>query len=243
MTWTRNDLKTPQQLERLLRNTEKRLNEILLVKAQQIAVLQAQVTKLSAEMEDVSTQLTSRISALNGALATALQVSPADVTVYDEETNEWITGDSSLASLSTSLVPNLDNTYDIGSTTHEWKDLFVDGVAYIDELGQSLIPDGDNTRDIGAAGTEWKDLYIDGTANIDSLVADTADVNGGTIDGTAIGGASRAAGSFTTLYSEQAALQMATLADAAAPNNDLYYSSTQGKLVYKDSGGTVHDLY
>jgi hypothetical protein len=34
-----------------------------------------------------------------------------------------------------------------------------------------------------------------------------------------------------------------TLADADAANNSIYYSSTQSKLVYKDSGGTVNDLY
>jgi hypothetical protein len=34
-----------------------------------------------------------------------------------------------------------------------------------------------------------------------------------------------------------------TLTDAAAANNTMYYSSTQSKLVYKDSGGTVHALY
>jgi hypothetical protein len=31
--------------------------------------------------------------------------------------------------------------------------------------------------------------------------------------------------------------------DAAAPNNSIYYSTTQTKLVYKDSGGVVHNLY
>jgi hypothetical protein len=31
--------------------------------------------------------------------------------------------------------------------------------------------------------------------------------------------------------------------DAGAPNNSIYYSTTQAKLVYKDSGGTVNDLY
>ena len=35
----------------------------------------------------------------------------------------------------------------------------------------------------------------------------------------------------------------ATLADARAPNNTIYYSSTQSKLVFKDSGGTVRNLY
>jgi hypothetical protein len=41
-------------------------------------------------------------------------------------------------------------------------------------------------------------LYIDGTANIDSLVADTADINAGTIDGVTIGGASPGVATFTT---------------------------------------------
>lgn len=33
------------------------------------------------------------------------------------------------------------------------------------------------------------------------------------------------------------------LADASAPNHSLYYSSDQSKLVYKDGGGTVNNLY
>lgn len=31
--------------------------------------------------------------------------------------------------------------------------------------------------------------------------------------------------------------------DADAPNNSIYYSTTQSKLVYKDSLGVVNDLY
>lgn len=34
-----------------------------------------------------------------------------------------------------------------------------------------------------------------------------------------------------------------SLADADAVNNSIYYSTTQSKLVYKDAGGTVNDLY
>lgn len=34
-----------------------------------------------------------------------------------------------------------------------------------------------------------------------------------------------------------------TSTDADASNSTLYYSSTQGKLVWKDSSGTVHVLY
>ena len=32
-------------------------------------------------------------------------------------------------------------------------------------------------------------------------------------------------------------------ADADAPLNSIYYSTDSSKLVYKDSGGTVNDLY
>jgi hypothetical protein len=35
----------------------------------------------------------------------------------------------------------------------------------------------------------------------------------------------------------------AHLADASAANDTVYYSTTAGKLVYKDSGGTVNNLY
>jgi len=34
-----------------------------------------------------------------------------------------------------------------------------------------------------------------------------------------------------------------SLADADAKNNSIYYSTTQTKLVYKDSAGVVHDLW
>jgi len=34
-----------------------------------------------------------------------------------------------------------------------------------------------------------------------------------------------------------------SLADADAANNSIYYSTTAAKLVYKDSGGTVNNLY
>jgi hypothetical protein len=76
-----------------------------------------------------------------------------------------------------------------------------------------LRPETDNDVDLGATGAEFKDLYIDGVAYIDSLQADqlgaaldannqaitNVDINSGAIDGTVIGAASAAAGSFTTV--------------------------------------------
>jgi hypothetical protein len=63
----------------------------------------------------------------------------------------------------------------------------------------AIVPFTDNDIDLGSSSFEFKDLYIDGTANIDSLVADTADINGGNIDGTIIGATTPAAATFTNL--------------------------------------------
>ena len=36
------------------------------------------------------------------------------------------------SSIGTNLIPSNDNTFDLGSTTFEWRDLFVDRIAYLD---------------------------------------------------------------------------------------------------------------
>lgn len=77
--------------------------------------------------------------------------------------------------------------------------------------GSSVTPKTDNTYDLGAIGYEWKDLFVDGTANIDSLVADTADINGGTIDGVTIGGAAAGAGTFSSLVATTADIDAGTI--------------------------------
>ena len=77
-------------------------------------------------------------------------------------------------------------------------DADTDSVSFGADITSSLIPDG-STQDLGSNSKQWRDLYIDGTANIDALVADTADINGGTIDGAIIGGNAAAAITGTTI--------------------------------------------
>jgi len=76
-----------------------------------------------------------------------------------------------------------------------------------------ILPASDGSKDLGSPAKEWKDLYIDGVAYIDSLQADqlgaalncndqamtNVDINGGAIDGTIIGAAVVAAGSFAAI--------------------------------------------
>jgi len=71
---------------------------------------------------------------------------------------------------------------------------------YLSELGH-IIPHDDDTYNLGSSDLQWNNLWIDGTANIDSLVADTADINGGTVDGATVGANSASSGKFTSVES------------------------------------------
>ena len=101
---------------------------------------------------------------------------------------------------------------------------------------QNVAPDANNTRDLGTITERWATVYaidmnatgtstlstvdinggtIDGTviggAVPVTLTAVTADINGGTIDGTVIGGTTPAAGTFTDLSATSATLTTADI--------------------------------
>jgi hypothetical protein len=134
--------------------------------------------KLSALAATTSAELAGVISDETGSGALVFATSPTLVTP------------ALGAATATSLTVN-DNTT-LGSSNS-------DTVNFNARVASDLNPSTDDTYDLGIVGHEWRNLRIDGTANIDSLVADTADINGGTIDGTAIGGSTAAAGAFTTV--------------------------------------------
>jgi len=94
----------------------------------------------------------------------------------------------------TTLAGQLDANGDVnlGNAT-------TDSVTVTGRFDSDLLPIADGTSDLGSTSLEWQDLWIDGTANIDSLVADTADINGGTVDGATIGANSASTGAFTTI--------------------------------------------
>lgn len=76
-------------------------------------------------------------------------------------------------------IPDADDTLDLGSTARQWKDIYIDGIAYVDSLSlstsagegvaSSLVPIADDSFDLGASGYQWKDAYIDGVAYVDTL--------------------------------------------------------------------------
>lgn len=99
-------------------------------------------------------------------------------------------GDSDFLIIDVSSVPTyvfrgyVDDTYNLGDSSVEWKDLYIDGVAYIDTLSldttaglgvaTSMNPTVDDSVDLGSATREWRNLQIDGTAQIDTCRVDVA---------------------------------------------------------------------
>jgi len=126
--------------------------------------------------------------------------------------------------LTTTALTVNDNTT-LGSSN-------TDTVTFNARCASEFTPATDNTYDLGGTGHEWRDLYIDGTANIDSLVADTADVNGGTIDGATIGASTASSGAFTTLSaSDDVNFDSGTLfVDASADSVGIGTTSPSSKL-------------
>ena len=76
------------------------------------------------------------------------------------------------AEVSSSIIPDATNKYNLGSLTKQWKELFIT-TASIGLVSSSLIPDDDDTYDLGSSTKQYKDLFVDGVANIDTLGAAT----------------------------------------------------------------------
>jgi hypothetical protein len=81
----------------------------------------------------------------------------------------WKKGDGTPLRIINDLIPDTDNDYDLGSSTKEWKDLYLDGIAYIDTVsagtisvttfsttGTSNLGDGDTDQVNFYGKTDWK---------------------------------------------------------------------------------------
>ena len=157
----------------------------------------------------------------NGAGDVAGPASSTDNAVarFDSTTGKVIQNSGvtiSDANLLTADALSINNNTTLGSSNS-------DTVTFNARAASEFTPATDNTYDLGRTGHEWRDLYIDGTANIDSLVADTADINGGTIDGTTVGATTPSTGAFTTLTTTGSI----SVADAA---NGILFTAGTGRV-------------
>lgn len=95
----------------------------------------------------------------------------------------------------TSLTVNDNSTFGSSNT---------DTSTFTGRVASEFTPSTNNTYDLGRNSHEWRNLYLAGTGTIASLVATTADINGGTIDATTIGATTPSSGAFTTVTASTA---------------------------------------
>ena len=106
--------------------------------------------------------------------------------------NSSLTNVGTLTGLTVSGASVLNNNVTLGQFTSQT-------ITANARFASDVVPESDDARDLGTSSLQWRNLFIDGTANIDALVADTADINGGSVDGAAIGANSASTGAFTSL--------------------------------------------
>ena len=122
---------------------------------------------------------------------------------------------------SAKLVPGADGTVDLGSSGLEFKDLYIDGVAYIDTLNADALG-----------------------ANLDcaNYNMTNVDIDSGAMDNTEIGNTTPSTGKFTTLSGSSTlkvggTVQLAGVADAAASvaADSFYYLDATDSLMKRES--------
>lgn len=75
------------------------------------------------------------------------------------------------AEVSSSIIPDDNNKYNLGSSAKQWKDLFIDGIANIDsasfdEIASPLIPNVGGTHALGTMAKSWGSLHVHGLGHI-----------------------------------------------------------------------------
>ena len=86
-----------------------------------------------------------------------------------------------------SLVIGRDADNDIDFATDNNIIFRAEGADQIKLIDGALAPVTDNDVDLGTSSLEFKDAFFDGTITTDALAADTANIDGGSIDGATLG--------------------------------------------------------
>ena len=129
------------------------------------------------------------------------------------------------------------NKFVADSTNNRWGFFVEVSSAAVEQIriqDGAIVPVTDNDIDLGTSSLEFKDAYFDGTVTTDALVADTADINGGTVDGATIGASSATTIVGTTITANTAfvpdASDGAALGTTSLEFSDLYLAD--GAVVY-----------
>jgi len=105
----------------------------------------------------------------NGAIS-----ADGSLTFGDADTDNVVFG----ADVNSHIIPNTDDTYDLGSTGQKWKDLYVNGTSYLDVINLN-----GTTISASAAEINYNDIGVLGVAEVSKTVTSDASGNVTFVDG------------------------------------------------------------
>ena len=125
------------------------------------------------------------------------------------------------------ILPVTDNDIDLGSSSFEFKDLFIDGTANIDSLvaDTAAISGGTINSAVIGGTTPAAGTFTTITATVSATIPSVA-ITGGTINNTIIGATTPAAGTFTNLTVNTAATIASAAISAGTINNTVIGGTT-----------------
>ena len=145
------------------------------------------------------------------------------ITIGDAATDNVVFG----ADVDSHIIPDDDDTYDLGSASQEWRDLYIDGTAHIDTLDVDVNATVAGTLGVtgvltGSSLDISGDIDVDGTTNLDAV-----DIDGAVqLDATLTVGANDQ-GYDVILYGDTASANMTW--DTSA--DDLIFNGAAGLIV------------
>lgn len=147
-----------------------------------------------------------------------------DITGYRNLTATQVTATTgTITTLNVSGATTANGNVTLGNAAAD--DITVNG-----RINSNLIPKTDDEFSLGSSDNQFKDLHINGTAEIDTLNSGTVDIDGGNIDGTAIGANSASTGVFTDLTGGNVQVGV---------TNDNEIDTSSGNLTIDSAGGTT----
>ncbi len=200
-----------------------------------------QADQLGAAL-DANNQAITNVDINSGAIdGTAIGAAAQSTAKFTTVSGSGAATFASTVTAAGNFLPFADNAVDLGSSSKEFKDLYLDGVAYIDDLradalgaalncaSQAMTNVNIDSGDISAAtisgGLTWS-----AAQDLNNVALTNVDVNSGAIDGTAIGANDHSTGKFTT---------MQATSHIIAGGNSIVDGGSNSSITFDGSGNTA----
>ena len=200
-----------------------------------------QADQLGAAL-DANNQAITNVDINSGAIdGTAIGAAAQSTAKFTTVSGSGAATFASTVTAAGNFLPFDDNAVDLGSSSKEFKDLYLDGVAYIDDLradalgaalncaSQAMTNVNIDSGDISAAtisgGLTWS-----AAQDLNNVALTNVDVNSGAIDGTAIGANDHSTGKFTT---------MQATSHIIAGGNSIVDGGSNSSITFDGSGNTA----